>query len=83
MIDNEIIYLIATQWNHCLKLLEIDCRYAYRNFQFSYDRPGGIQNANLNQAWIWVWAYIEFGLTLGLGLLWVRASFELGSKGLN
>ena len=41
MIDNEMIFLIATQWNHCLKLLEIDCRYAYRNFKFSYDRPGG------------------------------------------
>ena len=38
MIDNKMILLIATHWNHCLKLLEIDCRYAYRNFQFSRGR---------------------------------------------
>ena len=67
MIDNEVIYLIATQWNHCLKLLEIDCRYAYRNFQFSYDRPGEIQTANL-----------KVGLVLGPGQFWVRASFGFG-----
>ena len=64
MIDNKMIYLIATQWNHCLKLLEIDCRYAYRNFQFSYDRPGEIQTANQ-----------KVGLVLGPGQFWIRTSF--------
>ena len=38
MIDKKMILLIATHWNHCLKLVEIDCRYAYRNFQFSRGR---------------------------------------------
>ena len=55
MIDNEMIYLIATQWSHCLKLLEIDCRYAYRNFQFSYDQPGEKK-----------WVDFRFGPILGL-----------------
>ena len=89
MIDNEMIFLIATQWNHCLKLLEIDCRYAYRNFQFSYDRPGGL-------FWVWVWVFwdsasLRFGwngLKLNLDALdWIpfnikcpqtRISFILG-----
>ena len=67
MIDNEMIYLIATQWNHCLKLLEIDCRYAYRNFQFSYDRPGEIQNGNHKK-----------NLVLDPGRFWIPASFRFG-----
>ena len=85
MIDNEMIYLIATQWNHCLKLLEIDCRYAYRNFQFSYDRPGEIRTANLKLGLVlgpgqfWVRSSFGFGPVLGLGLVWIRVSFNFGS----
>ena len=80
MIDNEMIYLIATQWNHCLKLLEIDCRYAYRNFQFSYDRPGEIQNGNHKKTWFWVRAGFGFRPVLDSGQVWIQASFEFEAK---
>ena len=77
MIDNEMIFLIATQWNHCLKLLEIDCRYAYRNFQFSHDRPGEKQK-NVKVGSFQNWAGFGSGPVLSLGQFLVGASFGFG-----